>query len=476
VTKNATFCVKPAASLYPIIILACLFITSNSFAATSSVCSSGCDFTTIQDALNNAADGDTISITDPVHTEADIIFWPPAPTHVTIEGQGIDDTILQGAPAAFLFDPRVFSMVDTPVTIRNLHIRHGGGFSAFAPGFNGSGGAVQCNAGTLTMENVRVSDSFAFTGGGIMLLGCNGSSFSNIIVESNSAEERGGGLYSFTVGGFPTDITVADSLVRDNAALFDSGGGVMVRGAFESNILRMSNTQVLNNSASIVGGGIMVDGEAELRVVDSTISGNTAEFGGGVEAASFGGLFTLADFISSTISGNSATFGGGGLNIDSFDFGSRSRMQLRNSTVSGNTSGDYAGGIATFAAFDGLSESLIIGTTIANNSSTISGLEVVSRAEFFGISETAIGNSIVANSGIENCGTLEGADSIAVVADIGGNTVSDFTCGFPNVDTIAGVDPKLGPLQDNGGPTETHAFRFADSPAVDRHNDFTCGQ
>jgi hypothetical protein len=56
----------------------------------------------------------------------------------------------------------------------------------------------------------------------------------------------------------------------------------------------------------------------------------------------------------------------------------------------------------------------------------------------------------------ENNGTL---------VSLGNNIESDGTCGFDGPgDTVA--DPLLGPLQDNGGPTPTHAL-LPGSPAID---------
>jgi hypothetical protein len=48
-----------------------------------------------------------------------------------------------------------------------------------------------------------------------------------------------------------------------------------------------------------------------------------------------------------------------------------------------------------------------------------------------------------------------------------GSLDSDNTCNLlPPPDNLIGVDPKLGPLKDNGGTTQTHALGTG-SPAID---------
>ena len=51
---------------------------------------------------------------------------------------------------------------------------------------------------------------------------------------------------------------------------------------------------------------------------------------------------------------------------------------------------------------------------------------------------------------------------------------SDGTCGFSDTGELAGAYPLLGPLQDNGGPSQTHAL-LQGSPAIDAGNPATPG-
>jgi hypothetical protein len=72
-------------------------------------------------------------------------------------------------------------------------------------------------------------------------------------------------------------------------------------------------------------------------------------------------------------------------------------------------------------------------------------------------------NSIIANaSGGGNC-------SGRLTADDGYNLSSDNTCNFNTQGDLNNTDPLLGPLQNNGGPTQTQAL-LSGSPAIDAGN------
>ena len=66
-------------------------------------------------------------------------------------------------------------------------------------------------------------------------------------------------------------------------------------------------------------------------------------------------------------------------------------------------------------------------------------------------------NTIIANN--------PGGDCSGGVTSLGYNLDSDGTCGLNATGDKSNVDPKLGPLEDNGGPTPTHALRPG-SPAI----------
>src|SRR5690348_5963992 len=74
-----------------LVFLALSFV-SPARAATLTVCASSCAYTTIAAAILAASPGDTISIQDAVHTEANIAV----DRNLTIQGQGAVNTAVDG--------------------------------------------------------------------------------------------------------------------------------------------------------------------------------------------------------------------------------------------------------------------------------------------------------------------------------------------------------------------------------------------
>jgi polymorphic membrane protein len=151
-----------------------------------------------------------------------------------------------------------------------------------------------------------------------------------------------------------------------------------------------------------------------------TFTGGVGPNGGAI--ASAGGLTIL----NSTLSGNSSAGGGGAIGALG------GWLQIRNSTVSGNTAPDQGGAIRT-----------VVPTALVN-------VTVTANAGSYAIAYSgllSLKNSIVAGNATGD------------LVDEGG-TLLIFGSNF------LGGDPKLGPLQDNGGPTSTH-LPLAGSPALD---------
>jgi hypothetical protein len=180
----------------------------------------------------------------------------------------------------------------------------------------------------------------------------------------------------------------------------------------------LSMLTITNGKSGGSGGGIANGGT--LTVVQSTISGNTANGGGG-GISNNGGTLTI---INSTISGNTASQGGGIQNVGT--------VTLVNTTINANT--------ATGGAGQG-------GGIFNGGSATLNSMNTI-------IAGSPSGGDCVNN------GTIGTNDH---------NLVQDGSCS----PTVSG-DPKLGPLQNNGGPTFTHAL-LTGSPAIDAGDDAVLG-
>jgi CSLREA domain-containing protein len=229
------------------------------------------------------------------------------------------------------------------------------------------------------------------------------------------------------------------------------------------------------------GGGILAyeAEEAILRGVD--VSGNTAsQNGAGVSAPPEGVNKTVVTIEGSTIAGNHVAGGavealGGGVYV-------LGKFTMVNSTVSGNSAESTApivqgGGVLLAidpASTEG-SEGTIVNSTISGNSVGVAGigggLSVYNPEPMVGGSAAlSLKNTIIAGNtgpmGPSDCGTVA-----TVTSDH--NLSGDASCMFTDPGSKQNANPQLGPLQDNGGETDTLAL-LAGSPAIDAGTNAGC--
>jgi Ca2+-binding RTX toxin-like protein len=250
---------------------------------------------------------------------------------------------------------------------------------------------------------------------------------------------------------------------------------------------------------SVGGGGAAVfHGGGDLTISASVVSESTASLVGG--AIDFDGGFdgTSLNIVDSTISGNSAGAAGGAIYARVFQYYSQTvtaSVSIRNSTISGNHAQTGPGG-AVFASAeaDGCAPTetcgsspgatypnsnvavTVVSSTIAGNTASSGGgifAEQLHNANGTASSAVTLRNAIVGDntaSGTPNdTGTAGGAtiDGEFSLVEAAAAPVNPITAGS----MILGVDPQLGPLAANGGPTETQGIPKT-SPAVDKGKSF----
>jgi RTX calcium-binding nonapeptide repeat (4 copies) len=212
-----------------------------------------------------------------------------------------------------------------------------------------------------------------------------------------------------------------------------------------------------NNTSAYLGGGngggIQSFGEVDLTLSRMTIAGNSADGqGGGVAIVTAGEVNDLT-IENSTISGNSANGVGGGV---AFTSGSGGELEVRNSTISGNEAGNDGGGVYLNDTDAEIAQ--LFNSTITGNSADDRGGGLYEEDN-----GGTIRGSIVAGNTAANDNDLEGgpwSTSFSIIGDTSGLTLGDE--GGNLFDT----DPNLKPLKNNGGPTDTHAFKK--SPAKNK--------
>ncbi len=282
------------------------------------------------------------------------------------------------------------------------------------------GGAVY-NTGTLTIHDARLmQNNVSGDGGGIYNTG--NLTVRDSLIIGNSGD-RGGGIYNVGTA------TIETTVITENVAvpvIGDARGG----GIYNGGTLSITSSSVVDNVAvqyGAFGGGIYNVGM--LWVDSTTVAGNAANLQSSVNGGVGGGICNYT--------GGVAT--------------------IRNSTIANNESSDYGGGIIQFGTAINIDHS-----TISGNVANDGGGGIWSDFD----STVSLRNTIVAANTVNDHPEL-GPDLRGQFASAGYNLIGDTTAasGFVESD-ILDVDPMLGSLADNGGPTLTMAL-LAGSPAID---------
>jgi hypothetical protein len=303
-----------------------------------------------------------------------------------------------------------------------------------------------------TISGITITGGSALQGAGIDNEGK--LTVGNCVIRNNHASgtNGGGGIDNDTFG---TIVIVNSQIINnsDNVTSMDAEAG----GILNIGTMTLINSDVADNTVTArsgffgLGGGIDNQVSANLTLIDSTVAGNqisgttTSAQGGGINN---GGTLNMIDC---AVSGNSLTQGeGDGIR----DFGP---AVLINCTLANNIGDADGGGIACYSATVTLNNCTISGNFVDLGSGGgvfINGVPLVLQNTIVAdniatglIEDDVNGNPTTANNNLIGDGT--------------GTNIVNGTNG-----NIVGVDPKLGPLQNNGGPTLTLALEPG-SPAID---------
>jgi CSLREA domain-containing protein len=394
----------------------------------------------------------------------------------------------------------------------NLSITNSTFMSNLATG-NG-GGFFSTSTGTVSLTNVTASNNSAANGAGALAVGFATFTASGYTADGNLAVSSGGGLMAVGAG----DVSISNATVTGNASpAFASGyfvgGNVQVSGGeFSDNVatgafgglyvtgtagVTVDGTTVRRNASGAgPGGGLFASaGAGTLTLANVEASDNSAGVGGGIFATSSGavaashvralrngsgtgpggGIFvsasTTISITDSTVADNVSASIGGGIFAAATD-----ALSLQGSTVSGNRAAGAAslGGGAYLAAG---APAIVLNTTFSGNVGDFQGGGLYAAGTFTVRNATFAGNDSPAGKSLFNAGA-----SVTLVSTILGDAAGNHcggaavTSGGNNIDSdgscaLAGagdqnVDPQLGPLADNGGPTLTHQ-PSPTSPALD---------
>jgi hypothetical protein len=364
---------------------------------------------------------------------------------MSITGPGADKLTISGNDASRIF--YVHGSSATPVTIDGLSLT--AGYSSV----NG-GGAVYAHNAALTLRHAVVSNSKSLSRGGSLYCKDGQCSLSDVTISGNHAPAGAGVFFAAPQYVSHFEFDISDSRVVGNIASGKGGGIYSQFGAGT-----VTRTKVVGNSSGSSGGGIVFDlgfGSHGYVIVDSsTISGNSA---GNSPTTRGGGIYATAqcycsvNVTRSLISGNRAGLYGGGIATSG-----GVRFLMDSSTVEGNYAGSDAGGVFAYSSSTAFRDS-----TIAFNSTGWyyegNGIYAKNTPGFF------VGTIVAGNFNRGGFVDLEGYFNVdySLIQNLGSFA---FLTNVPHY-IVTGVDPQLGPLADNGGPTWS-LLPAATSPVID---------
>jgi hypothetical protein len=280
---------------------------------------------TIQGAVDAALDGDKINVAEGKYLENVAID-----KSLEINGAGAGKTIVDGSGTGSVITVGLHNP-SADVALSGMTIQGGSGTLA-NPGLGTEtfGGGI-LNYGTIRVINSDISGNTADFGGGIFNHGT--ATVINSDISGNNAKRAGGGIYNSWIG----TLNVERSQITGNSAgngnngfyigggIFNYHGGIVTvkcsdisnnkaawgGGIYNSGTMTVENSRLNSNAATYRGGGIFNDGL--LKVKTSAVTMNKAAQGGGIFTDRFWESTTILK--GSCISGNIADFGGGIYNL-----------------------------------------------------------------------------------------------------------------------------------------------------------------
>jgi hypothetical protein len=393
--------------------------------------------------------------------------------------------------------------VDRSLTLNGA----GAGSTVIEGSGTGTGMTIGSSSDSLvvSVSGLRIQDGMASAGGGLSSVPGMGQTnrvvLTRVVVSGNEAvgapDAAGAAIYN----AYRSTMTLSQSRIAGNAADGAAGGTGEPGGAGQ-------------------GGGLYNAGT--LEVTKSTISGNSAVGGAGGRADSFfgepggagqgGGLYNAGtlEVTKSTIASNTAAggaggistalgyggLGGSGLGGGLYDAPRVGSDTMANVTLTGNkAAGGHGGSSCPYPChgrggdggdgggggiFESAGSETHLNVTVASNR-TIGGRRGCgigvcgSDGTTFGGGIDMFGSVAVTNTILAGNSAINGPDCFGSVSSGGHNLLGDDTScsGFTGSGDLLNVDPLLGPLHDNGGPTFTMALGPG-SPAIDAGDDAVC--
>lgn len=296
------------------------------------------------------------------------------------------------------------------------------------------------NGASLHVRRIELANGRSDLGGSILNRGSLRIESATLVNNVAEVLGSGGAVYNDS----SATLTVFDSTFRQNRAA-TGGGAIQNLGQLAVSVSRFEN-----NIAGLDGGAIQNNG-GEASVDRSTLAVNFAVNGAGIELN--GGDLRLRH---SLLLGNDAIGQGGGIrNISG-------TLTVENTTLLGNEA-DTGGGVYSEDTTSFLSSTLHLNKAFAGGA-----------LYRFSASPVTAKNTILSLSLEPQSITPQlNCDGSHPLISNGNNLASDNSCNLNLASDLPATDPQLGPIADNGGPTQT-VVPLAGSLAIDTGSNTGC--
>ena len=366
------------------------------------------DYLSIQNAIDNSMENDTILVNSGTYIENIIIDNLEI---FLISSNGPQNTIIDGN-----FNGSTIN-IDSPgnhVLINGFTIKNGIG-ELLNSGSRFGGGIISHNT-ALTLDSLIIENNEAFAGGGICIYNNYSSDTESILknstIQNNTASE-GGGIFIIN-----QSLNIINSHVNQNGMIpFGSGGGLQALAA-------------------------------NINIENSIIENNQSRFGGGLYIGS-----SNSHIDKTVISNNVSDSHGGGIWI-----GSESNSEFIETLISDNIADGFGGGVFSYDA------------NIIINKSTIASNLILSTSSGAGI-YTEIGSTVIQNS-IIYFNRLENNNSINEnINGYSANNFSEYNVEYSNIEANEGWIPNGIEIISNNPEFEENSYYLSDtSPCIDSGN------
>jgi len=396
---------------------------------------------------------------------------------VNIAGPGVARLRIDGAGDTRIFNIAGGDGIAMKATISGVTLQNGN-FAVPTSGTDGGGAIRFASDGSfagdiLTLRNAAFRNNETGDTGGAVLVGnpfgAQGAAkltIEDCVFSGNTSEVAGGAVAFLNSSNLVVQRSTFSANIVDGS---QHGGALDVE---DSSSVLVSRSTFVDNITGGEGGAVGLLNTATARIEYTTLARNRADAAGGGVWWLNSAAGTLTVF-SSTINANESrgddseeSFGMGG-GIAFLDLGA-SQFFLLNSTIYGNTSGGNGGGILLSGG-----TSTLVNDTITKNESQIGdgGGIYASDGAIVNMQNTIIDSNRNAPREVSVTNDISSADGIATW-NVQYSLIESVPSGFTfltNSHNIFGESANLGPLKNNGGPTQTAAFMDL-SPAIQRGN------